>query len=135
MTGQVPTQFGLTQQFVAQILPVRRPSVTVAAGMLQKAGLIRYGQAAPRSKLLRVLRGRKREFERPATGLTSPSVGRALAEAGELLVKPIGHIDVHEARARCESGAGRDLNASIRAFKGGVLDTDPSAVRAPPERL
>jgi hypothetical protein len=111
--------------------------------MLQKAGLIRY----TRGNLTIVDRPRleasscecsevvKREFERPATGLTSPSVGRALAEAGELLVKPIGHIDVHEARARCESGAGRDLNASIRAFKGGVLDTDPSAVRAPPERL
>ena len=35
-------EFGLTQQYVAQMLAVRRPSVTVAAGMLQKAGLIRY---------------------------------------------------------------------------------------------
>jgi CRP-like cAMP-binding protein len=35
-------EFGLTQQFVAQMLAVRRPSVTVAAGILQKAGLIRY---------------------------------------------------------------------------------------------
>ncbi len=35
-------QFDLTQKFVAQMLAVRRPSVTVAAGILQKAGLIRY---------------------------------------------------------------------------------------------
>ena len=32
----------LTQQFVAQMLGVRRSSVTVAAGVLQKARLIRY---------------------------------------------------------------------------------------------
>jgi CRP-like cAMP-binding protein len=34
----------LTQQFVAQMLGVRRPSVTVAAGVLQKAGLISYSR-------------------------------------------------------------------------------------------
>jgi len=34
----------LTQQFVSQMLGVRRPSVTVAAGILQKAGLIRYAR-------------------------------------------------------------------------------------------
>jgi CRP-like cAMP-binding protein len=34
----------LTQQFIAQMLGVRRPSVTVAAGMLQKAGLITYSR-------------------------------------------------------------------------------------------
>ena len=34
----------LTQQFVAQMLGVRRPTVTVAAGMLQKAGLITYSR-------------------------------------------------------------------------------------------
>ena len=34
----------LTQQFVAQMLGVRRPSVTVAAGVLQKAGLITYSR-------------------------------------------------------------------------------------------
>jgi CRP-like cAMP-binding protein len=32
----------LTQEFVAQMLGTRRPSVTVAAGMLQKAGMITY---------------------------------------------------------------------------------------------
>jgi CRP-like cAMP-binding protein len=34
--------FELTQRFLAMMLGVRRPSVTVAAGMLQKAGLIEY---------------------------------------------------------------------------------------------
>jgi CRP-like cAMP-binding protein len=35
-------EFPLTQEFLAQMLGVRRPSVTVVAGTLQKAGLIEY---------------------------------------------------------------------------------------------
>jgi CRP-like cAMP-binding protein len=35
-------EFNLTQEFLAEMLGVRRPSVTVTAGILQKAGLIRY---------------------------------------------------------------------------------------------
>ena len=34
----------LTQQFVSQMLGVRRPSVTVVAGGLQRAGLIKYSR-------------------------------------------------------------------------------------------
>lgn len=34
--------FSLTQEFLAQMLGVRRPTVSLAAGMLQKAGLIHY---------------------------------------------------------------------------------------------
>lgn len=35
-------EFRLTQEFLARMLGVRRPSVTVAAGDLQRAGFIRY---------------------------------------------------------------------------------------------
>jgi CRP-like cAMP-binding protein len=34
----------LTQEFLADMLGVRRPSVTLAAGIIQKAGLIRYNR-------------------------------------------------------------------------------------------
>jgi len=51
----------LTQNFVAQMLGVHRPSVTVAVGMLQKAGLITY------------LRGRLRVLrDRPQGDRTAP---------------------------------------------------------------
>jgi CRP-like cAMP-binding protein len=36
------TSFSLTQEFLAQMLGVRRPTVSIAAGMLQRAGLIDY---------------------------------------------------------------------------------------------
>jgi CRP-like cAMP-binding protein len=37
-------ELDLTQEFLAQMLGVRRPSVTVVAGILQRAGLIRYNR-------------------------------------------------------------------------------------------
>lgn len=36
--------FELTQEFLAEMLGVRRPRVSVAAGILQRAGLIRYSR-------------------------------------------------------------------------------------------
>lgn len=38
------TELPLTQEFVANMLGIRRPSVTVAAGILQQAGSIRYAR-------------------------------------------------------------------------------------------
>ena len=35
-------EFPMTQEFLAQMLGVRRPSVTIAAGLLEKAGMIAY---------------------------------------------------------------------------------------------
>src|SRR3984893_5011715 len=37
-------EFQLTQEFLAQMLGVRRPTVTAVAGILQKAGLISYSR-------------------------------------------------------------------------------------------
>ena len=37
-------QFALSQDIIAQMLGVRRPTVTVAAGRLQRAKIIRYSR-------------------------------------------------------------------------------------------
>ena len=42
--------FPITHDFLASMLGVRRPSVTLAAGMLQKAGFISYSRG--RMKIL-----------------------------------------------------------------------------------
>ena len=64
--------FPLTQEFIAQMLGVRRPTVSLAAGMLAKAGMISYvrgrmtilsrsGLEEASCECYRVIRG---EFER-----------------------------------------------------------------------
>jgi CRP-like cAMP-binding protein len=50
-------EFVLTHEFLAAMLGVRRASVTVAAGMLQHAGLIKYSRGR-----LQVLDGKKLEL-------------------------------------------------------------------------
>jgi hypothetical protein len=42
-------EMGLTQEFLAQMLGVRRTSVSLHAGTLQKAGMIDTGEATSRS--------------------------------------------------------------------------------------
>jgi Mn-dependent DtxR family transcriptional regulator len=37
-------RFDLTQEFLAEMLGVRRPGVTVAMGVLERAGLIAHGR-------------------------------------------------------------------------------------------
>ena len=37
-------EFPMTHEFMAMMLGVRRPGVSLAAGVLQKAGLIHYGR-------------------------------------------------------------------------------------------
>lgn len=41
-------EFPLTQEFLAQMLDVHRPRVSVAAAMLQKAGLINHSRSSIR---------------------------------------------------------------------------------------
>jgi hypothetical protein len=67
-------EFRLTQEFLAIMLGVRRATVTVAAGMLQRAGLIRYQ------------RGRVRILDRPGLEDASCECYRAVLEKFERLV-------------------------------------------------
>jgi CRP-like cAMP-binding protein len=67
-------QFPLTQEFLALMLGVRRPSVTVAAGVLQRAGLIAYA------------RGRVVILDRPRLEAASCECYRAVRDEFERLL-------------------------------------------------
>jgi len=82
-------EFGLTQEFLSEMLGVRRATVTIAAGMLQKAGLIRYrrgrievldpdGLAAAACECYQVIRAEYDRFMqevRAQSGAASPGNG------------------------------------------------------------
>lgn len=67
-------QFQLTQEFLAQMLGVRRPSVSIAAGILAKAGLISY------------VRGRMTIIDRKALEAAACDCYRIIAEEFRRLV-------------------------------------------------
>ena len=66
--------FPLTQVFLAQMLGVRRASVTVVAGMLQQAGLIRYS----RGKMTLLDRRRLEEASCECYGVIKREVARLI---------------------------------------------------------
>ena len=66
--------FPLTQEFLAQMLGVRRPTVSIAAGMLSKAGLISH------------LRGHITVLDRPGLEAASCECYRVIADEFERLV-------------------------------------------------
>ena len=82
-------EYPLTQEFLAQMLGVRRAGVTVAAGTLQKAGIIRYSRgkvtivdherleeaACECYEIIRKLQ-RSDEIDATATRALTPAIGR-----------------------------------------------------------
>lgn len=70
--------FPLTQEFLGQMLGVRRPTVSMAVGMLSKAGLIAY------------LRGHVTVLDRPGLEAASCECYRVIADEFERLVGAAG---------------------------------------------
>ena len=71
-------QFPLTQEFFAMMLGVHRPSVTIAAGVLQKAGFISYGRG-----IIRVLdRGGLEASACECYGIVTEQFDRLLLDLG-----------------------------------------------------
>jgi CRP-like cAMP-binding protein len=91
-------EFGLTHQFLSQMLGVRRATVTEAMGALQEAGAVDYhdgpraraGPGRPRGERVRVLRDRgarvrpaaRRRRRRAARPALSPLEGLVVSEDG-----------------------------------------------------
>jgi CRP-like cAMP-binding protein len=71
-------EFPLTQEFLSQMLGVRRASVTVVAGMLQQAGLIRYS----RGRMTLVDRRRLEEASCECYGVIKREVDRLIGGTG-----------------------------------------------------
>ena len=76
----------LTQDFMAHMLGTRRSSVTVAAGTLQKAGLISYTRGNV------TILDRERLETRPATVMTIFGSRSKFGRASTTTVRPLSHI-------------------------------------------
>jgi len=94
--------FPLTQEFLAQMLGVRRPTVSLAAGMLQKAGLIHY------------VRGEITIVDRAGLEAASCECYAIIRSEFERLVGTAGYAKELRACAPCSASPG-DSEGSVMA--------------------
>jgi hypothetical protein len=96
-------EFPLTHEYLSEMLGVRRPSVTVAAGALRQAGLIEYH------------RGVVTILDRPRLEEAACECNRVTAEEYRRLIgrgPQAGERDGHASRAQSMSKEGRAALAS-----------------------